>query len=161
MIFMGFRFRKSVKIAPGVRLNFGKKSTSVTLGGKGARYTVSSTGRKTSSVSIPGTGISYVNSSTTKKSKSSKPTVKTHDLKPVRTYSPKAYKTFRTIFMIIAIVAFVIGVPTIKFGGWIFLIIGGICLYFGIRYSKMNKQAVTGNNQINQTSCPDSNGENY
>jgi hypothetical protein len=57
---MGFRFRKSVKIAPGVRLNFGKKSTSFSFGGKGARYTVSSTGRKTASFGIPGTGLSYV-----------------------------------------------------------------------------------------------------
>lgn len=57
---MGFRFRRSVKIAPGVRLNFGKKSTSVSFGGKGARYTVSSTGKKTASVGIPGTGLSYV-----------------------------------------------------------------------------------------------------
>lgn len=56
---MGFRFRRSVKIAPGVKLNFGKKSTSVSFGGKGARYTVSSTGRKTATVGIPGTGISY------------------------------------------------------------------------------------------------------
>ncbi len=158
---MGFRFRKSVKIAPGVRLNFGKKSTSVTLGGKGARYTVSSTGRRTKSVSIPGTGVSYVTSTTAKKSKSSKSTVKTHDSKPVQTYSPKAYKTFSTIFTIIAIITFIIGIPTIMFGGWIFLIIGGICLYFAHSYSKMNKQAVTGNNQIDQSSCPDGNGENY
>lgn len=158
---MGFRFRKSVKIAPGVRLNFGKKSTSVTLGGKGARYTVSSTGRRTKSVSIPGTGVSYVSSTTKKKSKSSESTTETHISKPVQAYSPKAYKTSSTIFVVIAIVTFIIGIPTIMFGGWIFLIIGGICLYFGIRYSKMNKQAVTGNNQINQSSCPDSNGEIY
>lgn len=59
---MGFRFRKSVKIAPGVRLNFGKKSTSVSFGTKGARYTVSSTGRKTASVGIPGTGLYYTES---------------------------------------------------------------------------------------------------
>ena len=56
---MGFRFRKRGKIAPGVKLNFGKKSTSVSFGGKGAHYTISSTGRKTSTVGIPGTGISY------------------------------------------------------------------------------------------------------
>lgn len=56
---MGFRFRRSVKIAPGVKLNFGKKSTSVSFGGKGAHYTISSTGRKTATVGIPGTGISY------------------------------------------------------------------------------------------------------
>lgn len=56
---MGFRFRKSWKIAPGIRLNLGKKSASISFGGKGARYTVSSTGRKTATVGIPGTGISY------------------------------------------------------------------------------------------------------
>ena len=32
---MGLRFRKSFKIAPGVKLNFGKKSQSITFGGKG------------------------------------------------------------------------------------------------------------------------------
>lgn len=47
---MGFRFRKSFKVAPGVRLNLGKKSASVSFGGKGARHTISTTGRRTSSV---------------------------------------------------------------------------------------------------------------
>lgn len=56
---MGLRFRKSIKIAPGVKINLNKKSTSVTFGGKGVHYTASSTGTKTASVGIPGTGISY------------------------------------------------------------------------------------------------------
>lgn len=56
---MGFRFRESIKIAPGVRVNLNKKSTSVTFGGKGFHHTVSSTGRKTTTAGIPGTGISY------------------------------------------------------------------------------------------------------
>lgn len=60
---MGLRFRKSIKIAPGVKVNFGKKSSSVTIGPKGAHYTVSSTGRRTKSVGIPGTGLSYTTSS--------------------------------------------------------------------------------------------------
>lgn len=55
---MGLRFRKSIKIAPGVKINLNKKSTSVTFGGKGVHYTASSTGKKTASVGIPGTGIS-------------------------------------------------------------------------------------------------------
>ena len=59
---MGFRFRKSVKIAPGMRLNVGKKSASVSFGKKGARYTISSTGRRTSSIGIPGTGLYYTKS---------------------------------------------------------------------------------------------------
>lgn len=39
---MGLRFRKSFKIAPGVKLNFGKKSQSITFGGKGVHYTINS-----------------------------------------------------------------------------------------------------------------------
>lgn len=56
---MGFRFRKSVKILPGVKINFNAKSASVTFGGKGAHHTISSTGKRTTSIGIPGTGISY------------------------------------------------------------------------------------------------------
>lgn len=54
-----FRFRRSVKILPGVRLNFNTKSTSMTFGGKGFTKTVSSTGRVTNTIGIPGTGIHY------------------------------------------------------------------------------------------------------
>lgn len=60
---MGLRFKKSFKIAPGLKVNVGKKSSSVTFGGKGAHYTVNSSGKRTSSVDIPGTGISYVSTS--------------------------------------------------------------------------------------------------
>ena len=60
---MGFRFRKSIKIAPGVRLNIGKKSVGISAGVKGARVSVNSSGRVTKSVSIPGTGVSYVKTS--------------------------------------------------------------------------------------------------
>lgn len=60
---MGFRFRKSIKIAPGVRLNIGKKSVGISAGVKGARVSVNSSGRVTKSVGIPGTGVSYVKTS--------------------------------------------------------------------------------------------------
>ena len=56
---MGLRFKKSFKIAPGVKLNLNKNSTSVTFGKRGAHYTINSKGKKTASVGIPGTGISY------------------------------------------------------------------------------------------------------
>lgn len=55
-----FRFRKSIKIAPGVKLNLNKNSRSITFGGKGAHYTANSNGSRTSSFGIPGTGLSYV-----------------------------------------------------------------------------------------------------
>ena len=44
---MGFRFRKSFKIAPGVRVNIGKKSVGISAGVKGARVSVNSNGRVT------------------------------------------------------------------------------------------------------------------
>lgn len=36
---MGLRIRKRIKIAPGVRLNIGTKSSSVSVGGHGVTYT--------------------------------------------------------------------------------------------------------------------------
>jgi hypothetical protein len=59
-IMLGLRFRKSFKIAPGIRMNVSNKSAGISFGGKGLRYSINSSGRKTSSVGIPGTGVSYV-----------------------------------------------------------------------------------------------------
>lgn len=60
---MGFRFRRSMKIVPGVRLNFGKKSSSISFGTRGVHYTINSNGKRTTSVGIPGTGVSYTSTS--------------------------------------------------------------------------------------------------
>ncbi len=59
---MGFRFRKSFKVAPGIKLNISHKGVGISAGTKGARVSVNSSGRVTKSVSLPGTGISYVKS---------------------------------------------------------------------------------------------------
>jgi TM2 domain-containing membrane protein YozV len=64
---MGFRFRKSIKIAPGIKFNINKKSVGMTIGTRGAHYTVNSKGTRTTSVGIPGTGLSYSDIKTTKK----------------------------------------------------------------------------------------------
>jgi hypothetical protein len=55
---MGFRFRRSMKLLPGVRLNLGARSASLSLGGRGAHVTVGSRGTR-STVGIPGTGLSF------------------------------------------------------------------------------------------------------
>lgn len=56
---MGIRFRKSVKIAPGVHLNIGKESAGVSVGSKcsGISYNSKTGARKR--FSVPGTGVSY------------------------------------------------------------------------------------------------------
>jgi Protein of unknown function (DUF4236)/Bacterial SH3 domain len=60
-----FRFRRSIKLLPGIRWNIGKKSTSVSFGGRGLTYTLGTKGSRTT-VGIPGTGISYTHVHTAK-----------------------------------------------------------------------------------------------
>lgn len=55
---MGFRFRRSVKIAPGIRWNFSKTGTSWSVGGRGFTTNFRK-GRITRTVGIPGTGVSF------------------------------------------------------------------------------------------------------
>lgn len=55
---MGFRFRRSIKIAPGVRWNFSKGGRSVSIGPSGAKVTLSATGTRVTT-GLPGTGISH------------------------------------------------------------------------------------------------------
>ena len=57
---MGLRFRKSVTLFPGMRLNFGKTGMSVSAGVPGFRKTIHTSGKVTTSVGIPGTGLYYV-----------------------------------------------------------------------------------------------------
>ncbi len=59
---MGFRFRKSVKLFPGVRLNFSKSGISTSIGVRGATVNFGH-GRQSASLGIPGTCISYHTSS--------------------------------------------------------------------------------------------------
>ncbi len=61
---MGLRFRKSISIIPGVKLNFGKNGMSVSTGVPGFRKTFHSSGRVTTSVGIPGMGLYYVDTKT-------------------------------------------------------------------------------------------------
>ncbi len=59
------RYRKSINLGGGVRLNLNKKSVGVSAGSKHMRYTVNSSGRRTSSVGVPGTGLSWRQTSST------------------------------------------------------------------------------------------------
>lgn len=101
---MGWRFRKSVKIAPGVRVNFGKKSTSVSVGGKGYRKTFSSTGKTTTTVGIPGTGLSYSTTENAKKKQSANTSNRT-----VKKPTSKTYKKSGIILQVLSVILFVLG----------------------------------------------------
>ena len=58
IISMSFRFRRFLSIFPGLRLNFGKKGISASVGVKGAHITIGKDGVR-STVGLPGTGLSY------------------------------------------------------------------------------------------------------
>ena len=51
---MGFRMRKSIRVAPGVRLNVSKSGVGASVGGRGGRYSVHSSGRRTTTL---GSGV--------------------------------------------------------------------------------------------------------
>ena len=63
---MGLIYRKSKKIAPGVKANFSLSGlSSISFGGKGSRITFGSK-RTTTSFHIPGTSLRYQTSSSSK-----------------------------------------------------------------------------------------------
>lgn len=55
---MGFRLGRSIKIAPGIKLNLSKSGVSTTVGGRGLSVNVGSRGTHLNA-GIPGSGISY------------------------------------------------------------------------------------------------------
>jgi hypothetical protein len=55
---MGWRFRRSVKVLPGVRLNLSKSGLSTTIGVRGASVNIGNRGSYLN-VGLPGTGLSY------------------------------------------------------------------------------------------------------
>jgi len=57
---MGMRFRKSIKLGPGVRFNLSKTGVGLSAGAGGLRYSVHSSGRVTKTARLPGTGVYYM-----------------------------------------------------------------------------------------------------
>lgn len=106
---MGIQFRKSIKIAPGIKINIGKKNTSVSVGPSGAKVTMGTNGTHVSA-GIPGTGV-YYREKVSKKKKNSNMQVKNNKSWeyqdagiPLRTNSENTM--YAIIFTIIAIACF-------------------------------------------------------
>lgn len=60
---MGFRFRKSINLGGGFKVNISKSGIGYSWGIRGYRVTKTSRGTHRTTISIPGTGISYVEES--------------------------------------------------------------------------------------------------
>jgi len=59
---MGLRFRRTIKLFPGVRLNVSKGGVSASIGVRGAHVTIGR-GRVRETVGLPGSGLSYTHTS--------------------------------------------------------------------------------------------------
>lgn len=55
---MGFRFHRSFRLFPGLRINVSKSGVSESIGRRGAWFTIGPRGSRTT-VGVPGTGLSY------------------------------------------------------------------------------------------------------
>lgn len=125
---MGFRFRKSFKIAPGVRLNVNKKSASVSFGAKGFRSSVSTSGRRTRTIGISGTGVSHVSISGGKRTRSTR-----HTSSHQKPASPLLLRICSKIMLVIAIIALLLALVAFSTDGavgLVFVIIAIPCLFF-------------------------------
>ena len=140
---MGFRFRKSFKIAPGVRVNVGKKSVGISAGVKGARVSVNSSGRKTTTVGIPGTGLSYQktekiggHAATDKHDQTAPEYTPTVDLPPIDPQPPRPPRTPKGILTLIKVLAVLLIAMSLTLtlasvvGGFIGTAIGCFILYY-------------------------------
>ena len=140
---MGFRFRKSFKIAPGVRVNVGKKSVGISAGVKGARVSVNSSGRKTTTVGIPGTGLSYQktekiggHAATDKHDQTAPEYTPTVDLPPIDPQPPRPPRTPKGILTLLKVLAVLLIAMSLTLtlasvvGGFIGTAIGCFILYY-------------------------------
>lgn len=104
--------RKSVKIFPGIRINFNKKSKSITFGHSGT-FTLPEKNKKQ------------------------------------KQYSATTYRISGIAMYILCAISLLIGIPTFTFGGFIFIIIGAFCLFFGWAFRKIAKDMESRKSKIN------------
>lgn len=141
---MGFKYKKSIKLAPGVKLNVGKKSAGISVGNKYGGISVNSKTGTRARVSAPETGMSYttkVGSSSSKTASSSKaytpnsnstksPGSKSkkkeyEELIKKKNLTKKKAQSCRTYSLIFSALFILIGLLTASYGwGWLFIILG-------------------------------------
>jgi hypothetical protein len=56
---VGFRFRRTVRVLPGIKINLNKHDASLSVGGRGAHVTLRPNHKPRATVGIPGSGLSY------------------------------------------------------------------------------------------------------
>ncbi|MDO4649365.1 MAG: DUF4236 domain-containing protein [Eubacteriales bacterium] len=124
---MGLRARKSIKIAPGVKVNIGKKSVGVSVGGKHDGVSVNSKKGVNTRASIPGTGISYTNHVSSKKA--------VQPRKQPSKASPLAFRAWGILLIITSAACIGTGIYISEsVSPFLPYLFGGFCGFFGLIY---------------------------
>jgi tetratricopeptide (TPR) repeat protein len=91
---VGFRARRSIKLAPGVRLNVSKRGIGASVGAGGVRYSVHSSGRRTVSARTGIPGVYYQQSATSRRTAGTHPTPSTYERQSPKPgfFAPKGEK---------------------------------------------------------------------
>src|SRR5687767_2576006 len=90
---MGFRFRKSFRLAPGLKLNLSKRGVGVSFGGKGFTHSIGPSGRRTT-LSAPGTGLSFTTQHKSSRRRPSKSVVAAEPSAPLEPESATSSQHF-------------------------------------------------------------------
>lgn len=62
---MGLRFRRSIRVLPGIRINLSRSGLSTSVGVRGAHVTLGH-GKVRETVGVPGSGVSYTTTQSTR-----------------------------------------------------------------------------------------------
>lgn len=135
---MGWRYRKSIKIAPGIKLNVGKKSMGVSIGGKHAGVSVNSKTGVTTRASIPGSGLSYTQRVGGKKNRSRRTSSRPPARAIARSEQPvqKIPVVLRTWYIVLAVLCVIGGLANLP-ANWEAAIcgvgVGGVMLFLRVK----------------------------
>ena len=105
---MSFRFRKSIKLLPGLKINLTHKGiSSASIGKPGASLNIGKKGTRTS-VGIPGTGLSY-SKYQPYKNEANKEQIPIHEQQPIYLQTTEKSKSNIWPWVVFGIFCFIVG----------------------------------------------------
>lgn len=148
VIIMAMKFRKSFKVAPGVKVTLGRRSASVSVGPKGFKHSINTRGEVHRTTSIPGTGLydrqrigtiggnTHTSGGQSPTPPANNPLVVTDE--QLRTMSPGKKKVYRILCYVASVIFILCGLiffaGDIGFMGVVCLILGVLCIPISRRY---------------------------
>jgi hypothetical protein len=106
---MGWRFRRSIRILPGIRLNLSRSGVSTSVGVRGAHVTVGH-GKVRETVGLPGIGISYTTTQGTHQEPQGEAQPPVSDDPQPQQPAPFDFVPWLTVLIVIGFIAYLVHV---------------------------------------------------